>query len=49
MKGEWLLRVDNVGDRRHAGSVIVNEANGRYFETGAPRSWLLALRLNTGS
>ncbi len=49
VKGEWLLRVDNAGNRRHVGSVIVNEANGRFFETGAPRSWLLALRLNTGS
>ena len=49
LKGEWLLRLDNAGNRRHAGSVIVNEANGRYFETGAPRTWLLALRLNTGS
>jgi iron complex outermembrane receptor protein len=33
-----FLRVDNLLDRRHAGSVIVNEANGRYFEPGAGRS-----------
>ena len=42
---ELLARVDNLFDRRYAGSVIVNDGNGRYFETGAPRSALLALRL----
>ena len=45
--GAWrftqLLRVDNVTDRRYAGSVIVNEANGRFFEPALPRHWLLAL------
>ncbi len=34
---ETLLRVDNLTDRRYAGSVIVNEANGRFFEPGLPR------------
>jgi iron complex outermembrane receptor protein len=43
---EVLLRVDNLFDRRYAGSVIVNDANGRYFETGAPRAVLLALRFS---
>lgn len=38
---ELLARLDNVTDRRYAGSVIVNETNGRYFETAAARSWLL--------
>lgn len=42
---EWLLRVDNVANTAYAGSVIVNDANGRNFEPGAPRSVLLALRL----
>jgi iron complex outermembrane recepter protein len=46
-RGEWLLRVDNAADRRYAGSVIVNDANGRNFETGAPRSVLISLRLIT--
>lgn len=45
--GGWqfsqLLRIDNVGDRAYAGSVIVNEANRRYFEPALPRNWLLAL------
>ena len=42
---EWLLRVDNLTDRRYAGSVIVNDGNGRFFEPGAPRHALVALRL----
>lgn len=45
--GGWrfteLLRIDNVGDRAYAGSVIVNEANRRYFEPALPRHWLLAV------
>jgi iron complex outermembrane receptor protein len=41
---ELLARIDNATNRVYAGSVIVNDANGRYFETGAPRSGLLSLR-----
>jgi iron complex outermembrane receptor protein len=45
--GGWrfseLLRVDNATDRRYAGSVIVNEANKRFFEPALPRRWLLAV------
>jgi iron complex outermembrane receptor protein len=33
-----FLRVDNVGDHRYAGSVIVAEARGRYFEPAPGRS-----------
>lgn len=40
--GAWELnayaRVDNLFDRRYAGSVIVNEVNGRYYEPAAGRS-----------
>ena len=36
-----FLRVDNVGDRRASGSVIVNEGNKRYFEPEPGRSWLV--------
>ncbi|WP_409558434.1 TonB-dependent receptor domain-containing protein [Achromobacter sp.] len=40
--GAWELnayaRVDNLFDRRYAGSVIVNEANGRYYEPAAGRN-----------
>jgi iron complex outermembrane receptor protein len=41
---ELLARLDNVADRVYAGSVIVNEGNGRYFETAAGRSALLSAR-----
>ena len=45
--GTWrfsqLVRVDNAADRRYAGSVIVNEANRRYFEPATPRGALLSL------
>ena len=34
---EGFVRVDNVADRRYAGSVIVNEGNGRYFEPAQRR------------
>ena len=43
---ELLARLDNAADRVHAGSLIVNDANGRYFEPGAPRHALLSLRLS---
>lgn len=41
--GGWhaFWRIDNLFDRRYAGSVIVNEANGRYFEPGAGRGFSL--------
>lgn len=43
----WRLaataRIDNLTDRRYAGSVIVNEGNGRYFEPAAGRSHVLSL------
>jgi iron complex outermembrane receptor protein len=42
--GPWelgaLLRVDNLADRHVAGSVIVNDGNGRFFEPAPGRSWL---------
>jgi iron complex outermembrane receptor protein len=42
--GAWdlgaLLRVDNLADRRYAGSVIVNDGNGRFFEPAPGRTWL---------
>ncbi|UZG45371.1 TonB-dependent receptor family protein [Caldimonas thermodepolymerans] len=40
---ELFARIDNLFDRRHVGSVIVNEGNRRYFEPGAPRRWTLGL------
>jgi iron complex outermembrane recepter protein len=41
---ELLARLDNVADRVYAGSVIVNEGNGRFFETAAGRTVLLSAR-----
>ena len=41
---ELLVRVDNVFDRVYAGSVIVNDGNSRFFETGSPRAGLLSAR-----
>ena len=41
-RGPWqlrqFLRIDNLAKRRHAGAVIVNEGNARYFETVPGRS-----------
>jgi iron complex outermembrane receptor protein len=34
-----FVRVDNALDRRYAGSVIVAEANGRYYEPAPGRNW----------
>jgi iron complex outermembrane receptor protein len=39
-KPRVFARVDNVFDRRYAGSVIVNEGNGRFFEPAPGRTWL---------
>ena len=43
----WKLlataRLENLLDKKYAGSVIVNEGNGRYFEPAAGRTWLLSL------
>jgi iron complex outermembrane receptor protein len=40
---EPLLRLENAGDRKYAGSVIVNEANRRFFEPAPGRNWLAAV------
>jgi iron complex outermembrane receptor protein len=34
-----FARIDNLFDRRYAGSVIVNESNGRYYESAPGRNW----------
>jgi len=39
-----FARIDNLADRDHVGSVIVNEGNGRYYEPGPGRGVLLGLR-----
>ena len=35
-----FVRGDNLGNKIYAGSVIVNEANRRYYERAAGRTWL---------
>lgn len=41
--GRWnaFARIDNLLDRDHVGSVIVNEGNGRFFEPGSVRALTL--------
>jgi iron complex outermembrane receptor protein len=47
--GDWRVacfgRVDNVTDRRYAGSVIVAEARGRFFEPAAGRNFFAGVEL----
>jgi iron complex outermembrane receptor protein len=35
-----FVRIDNVSDVKYAGSVIVNDGNGRYFESAPGRNYL---------
>ncbi len=44
--GHWraFARVENLFDRRYAGSVIVNDANGRWFEPAPGRALMLGAR-----
>jgi len=41
-------RVDNLFDRRYAGSVIVNEGNARYFEPAPGRNWSAGVTAKIG-
>lgn len=47
--GAWqfkgFVRIDNVANRAYAGSVIVNEGNGRYFEAAAGRSLIAGMTI----
>jgi iron complex outermembrane receptor protein len=40
---EPLLRLDNATGRNYAGSVIVNEAQRRFFEPAPGRTWMLSV------
>ena len=44
---EAWVGVDNLADRAHVGSVIVNQAAQQYFEPGLPRQWMLGLKWST--
>ncbi|MFT3717503.1 hypothetical protein [Pseudorhodoferax sp.] len=37
---QGFVRADNLLDKRYAGSVIVNEGSGRFFEPAPGRTWL---------
>ena len=39
-----FARIDNLFDRKYAGSVIVNDANGRYFEPAPDRTLMLGVQ-----
>ncbi|HET9046868.1 MAG TPA: TonB-dependent receptor [Casimicrobiaceae bacterium] len=41
-----FVRVNNVFDRKYAGSVIVGDTNGRFFEPAPPRNWFVGLNVN---
>lgn len=45
---ELTARIDNLADRVYAGSVIVGDGNGRYFEAGAPRTVWVGVRWVNG-
>jgi len=40
-----FARIDNFTNRRYVGSVIVNEANSRFFEPAPTRTWLFGVDL----
>lgn len=44
-----FARIDNLLDRRAIGSVIVNEANGRYFEPAPGLGWSVGLSLHSAT
>ncbi|WP_132258796.1 TonB-dependent receptor [Paucimonas lemoignei] len=39
-----FARLDNLFDRQYAGSAIINESNGRYFEPAPGRNWSAGMR-----
>ena len=47
MFGGWrlkqFLRLNNLGDRKYVGSLIVGDANKRYYEAAPGRNWMLGL------
>lgn len=48
--GGWrlreFLRLDNLSDKAHVGSVIANEGNRRFFEPASGRSWSVGVTAN---
>ena len=48
-KARWsaFLRDDNLSGKTYGGTVIVNEASGRYFEPTAGQSWLAGVSVGS--
>jgi iron complex outermembrane receptor protein len=48
VSGQWrfseMLRLENLFDRKYIGSVIVGDANGRYYEPGTGFGWFAGVR-----
>jgi len=40
-----FVRIDNLADETYAGSVIVNESNGRFYEPAPGRNYLVGVQL----
>jgi iron complex outermembrane receptor protein len=43
-----FVRVDNVTDKNYVGSVVVNDANNRYYEPSPRRSYMLGVQARLG-
>ena len=52
LSGRWkfteYLRVDNLTDRRYAGSVVVNDANRRFYEPAPGRNYTIGVQAKLG-
>src|SRR6185369_3991869 len=50
--GNWRFseyaRVDNIGDKRYTGSVVVNDANLRFYEPAPGRNYVVGLQARLG-
>jgi iron complex outermembrane receptor protein len=50
--GNWRLkqfaRLNNLGDKKYVGSVIVGDANKRYYEAAPGRNWMLGFSAQYG-
>jgi iron complex outermembrane receptor protein len=47
-RGRVFVAVHNLGDRRYAGSVIVNESNARHYEPAPGRQWFVGAQWRWG-
>lgn len=51
-QGNWrfseYLRVDNLGDKRYTGSVVVNDANLRFYEPAPGRNYVVGVQAKLG-